>query len=208
MRLWLRVLRIWLPVAVATTAVCGTIAVTVQQNYRNGLDDPQIQLAHDAAARLGAGAGPASAVNSPSVDAQRSLAPFLIVYGPSGAVLASGATLGGVTPSPPAGVLQTARNVARSGRGSSGSLGPLGSARDYDRVTWQPRPDVRLASVSVATADGRVVLAARNMSEVEARESQLTWLVAFGWLAAIGGALVATAFVEWLADRRTPRPGG
>jgi hypothetical protein len=204
MSLWLRVIRIWLPIAVATTAVCGTIAVTVQQNYRNGLDDPQIQLAHDAAARLGADAAPESVVNSPSVDAQRSLAPFLIVYGPSGVVLASGATLGGTTPSPPVGVLQTARSLARNGGSSSGLLG---GARDYDRVTWQPRPGVRLASVSVATADGRVVLAARNMSEVEGRESQLTWLVAFGWLVAIGGALVAAALVERLVGRRAPRPG-
>ena len=41
MPLWFRVIRIWLPIAVAVTGLVGLTYVAVQQNYRNGLDDPQ-----------------------------------------------------------------------------------------------------------------------------------------------------------------------
>jgi hypothetical protein len=196
--LWFRVARIWLPLALAVTATCGLVAVTVQQNYRAGLNDPQIQLARDAAALLDSGAEPASVVNSPTVDAERSLAPFVIVYSPSNAVLASGATLGGATPTPPRGVLQ----AARSGAGKGRIAGLTGNARPGEnRVTWQPRDGVRLASVGVAAKSGVVVLAARNMSEVEGRESDLMTLVALGWLAAVGGALAAAVVIEVLGGR-------
>jgi hypothetical protein len=144
-------MRIWLPIAVATTVLTGLIYVAVQQSYRYGLDDPQVQLAQDGAAQLDAGAAPASITNSPTIDADTSLAPFLIVFDAHDGVLASGASLGGSTPAPPAGVLATARSAGRN------------------RLTWQPRPGVRIASVSFSAKDGRVVLAGRNMREVEWR---------------------------------------
>jgi hypothetical protein len=197
MPLWYRIIRIWLPIAVATTAVCGVIVVSVQQNYRTSLNDPQIQLAHDAAARLDAGATPASVVNSPTVDADRSLAPFLVVYSPANAVLASGAALDGTAPTPPSGVLQAARDQT-GGPSRIAKLLNRSPSQD-NRVTWQPRQGVRLASVSVGAKDGIVILSARNMREVEARESDLALLVGFGWLAALGGALATTAVVELLA---------
>ena len=57
--------------------------------------------------------------------------------------------------------------------------------RDHgeDRVTWQPRSDVRIASVVTKTANGYVV-AGRNMREVEARESTVLKLAALGWIVA------------------------
>jgi hypothetical protein len=190
--LWFRVARIWLPIAVATTVSCGLVAAAVQQSYRSGLNDPQIQLAHDAVARLDAGASAASVVNSPSVDAQASLAPFVIVYSPTNTVLAGGARLDGKAPTPPAGVLQAARHAAAA---------TTVRLSAENRVTWQPRPGVRLASVSVAARNGTVVLAARNMSEVEARISALMLLVAAAWLAAVGAALGVTIVLELLAGR-------
>jgi hypothetical protein len=199
MLLWHRIVRIWLPIAVATTVVCGLIAVTGQQIYRNGLDDPQIQLAHDTAARLDAGAAPASVVNSPTVDARASLAPFLIVYSPTNAVLAAGATLDGATPIPPAGVLQTARDLENPARRST--VASRRRASGDNRVTWQPREGVRLASVSVGAKNGVVVLAARNMREVEDRESQLDLLVAIGWFAAIAAILLTSIVIELSGGR-------
>ena len=113
MPLWFRIVRIWLPIAVAVTALSGLTYLAVQQSYRNGLDDPQLQLATDGAARLDAGASPLSIATSPTIDAEKSLAPFVIVLGPQDDVLASGATLGSGVAKPPAGVLAAARSQGR-----------------------------------------------------------------------------------------------
>lgn len=183
MPLWFRVARIWLPIAVAVSAVMGMAYLAVQQNYRNGLDDPQLQLATDGATRLDAGASPASLATSPTIDADKSLAPFVIVFGSGDDVLASGATLGGNTPKPPIGVLATARS------------------KGANRVTWQPQPGVRIASVSAAASDGRVVLAGRNMRAVESRIDQLTAITALAWGVALVGVLIATLLVELVGLR-------
>jgi hypothetical protein len=182
MPLWFRVVRIWLPITVAITVLAALSYVGVQQSYRNGLDDPQLQLATDGAAALDAGSS-ASIVNSPTVDADKSLAPFLIVLGSDGQVLTSGVTLDGGQPKPPAGVLTAARES-----------GPY-------RVTWQPRPGVRIASVSAAAKDGRVVLAGRNMRAVESRISQLSAMTAIAWAAGVIGVLLATLVIELVGMR-------
>lgn len=181
MSVWLRALRVWLPIAVAVTACCALIYLGVQQSYRMGLNDPQVQLAEDGAASLGRGASPESVAGSPTVDARASLAPFVIVFGRDNAVLASSATLDGASPRPPVGVLETARR-----KGSN-------------RVTWQPKRGVRIASVSMAAPDGRIVLAGRNMREVEARISQFGLLALVAWLAALAGVFVVAALVELAA---------
>jgi hypothetical protein len=186
MPLWFRVVRVWLPIAVAATCLAGVVEVTVQQSYRNGADDPQIQLAQDGAARLDAGAAPAALATSPTVDAEMSLAPFVSVVGADDAMLASGATLGGSAPKPPAGVLATVRSAGR------------------DRVTWQPRSGVRIALVGFPAHDGRVVIAGRNLREVEAREDDLVRLVAIGWAVALVAALLATIAIELAAKRFGP----
>ena len=73
-----RVARQWLPLAVAICALCAILYTTVQQVWRAGVDDPQIQLAEDAAAALGDGAAPDEVVPATQVDVARSLAPFMI----------------------------------------------------------------------------------------------------------------------------------
>ena len=190
MPLWFRVMRIWLPIAVATTALTGLTYLAVQQSYRHGLDDPQIQLAQDGAARLDAGAPPTSVVNSPTVNAEASLTPFLIVFDAHDVVLASGASLGGSTPTPPTGVLATARTAG------------------HDRVTWQPQSGVRIASVSFSAKDGRVVLAGRNMREVESRVDDLTRITALAWAAALVGVFAAALLAEFFGLKLGPRESG
>jgi len=183
MPLWFRVIRIWLPIAVAVTGLVGFTYLAVQQNYRNGLDDPQWQLASDGAAALNAGASPQSVVGSRKVDAAASLAPFVVVYAADGSVLASNGTLGGTAPGLPTGVLDSTR------------------ARGIDRVTWQPRPGVRIATVSVATKDLRVVTSGRNMRVVEARIDNLTTIAAIAWGVTLVGVVLVTLIVELLALR-------
>ena len=148
-----------------TTFIAGTGYFISQQVLRMSANDPQIQLAEDAAQRLNSGENAARIVPDRKVDMAASLAPFVIVYDNSGRPVASSASLAGATPILPRGVFEFVR------------------ANREESVTWQPRPDVRIASVVTRTADG-FVLAGRNMREVEIREDRVLKLAALGWLAA------------------------
>ncbi len=167
----------WLVAALLVSGVYFTLYAAVQQALRIGANDPQIQLAEDTAARLGQGRPAADPVGD-AVDVATSLAPFLIVYDPSGHVVASSAQLAGRTPMLPAGVLHDA------------------TPGHEDRLTWQPRPGVRLASVVVATPQG-YVLAGRSLREVERRERDAELVIGAAWLVSLG-VLAATFLVTGL----------
>jgi hypothetical protein len=174
----MRSLAIFLPVAVLATLACGLVYVEVQQDQRSGANDPQYQLAEDAAARLDSGVAPGSVVDATvSIDPATSLAAFVIVFDSSHSVLAANATLDGSVPVPPAGVL----NAAAHGLASA--------------VTWQPRAGVRIAAVTVAWRGG-FVLSGRSLARVEEQEQNAQLLAGAVWflmIAALGAASLAAA---------------
>ena len=57
----------WLPIGFVVTLLCGLIYVSGQFILRSGANDPQIQIAEDAAHVLGAGA-PYSTFSPPSIE--------------------------------------------------------------------------------------------------------------------------------------------
>jgi hypothetical protein len=173
------VFRIWLPFAVVVTAFCALAYMTVQQALRQGADDPQIQLAEDAAAALNRGERPDALVPGSQVDMATSLAPFLLTYDGNGKPLASSALLDGKMPEYPMGALDAAR---RSGE---------------NRVTWQPREGVRVASVAVPYRDGFVV-GGRSLREVEKREAQTQTIAFTIWVLGLVAVLAAVAFGEYV----------
>lgn len=76
---------------VAITIVFMTSYALVQQNYRMSANDPQIQMAEDAAAALNKGRNIQSVVLLDNVDISKSLGVFLAVYDDSGKpVMSSG----------------------------------------------------------------------------------------------------------------------
>ncbi len=93
-----QIIRGWLPLAIATAGLCGLAYLTVQQSLRMGANDPQIQMAEDAASALNGGASVDSIIPATKVELATSLAPFMIVFDDSGKVLASSATLHGSVP--------------------------------------------------------------------------------------------------------------
>jgi hypothetical protein len=174
---------LFLPTAAATTVLAGLVYVAVQQNFRQNANDPQVQIAEDAAARLSAGASPQVVASGDPVDLARSLAPYTIVYDAEGGVLASTGSLGGHAPVPPEGVLASA-----TGSG-------------IDTLTWQPQDGVRQAIVVVpwhASSESGTVLAGRSLREIESREDQLTLMVGAAWLAALGAGAVASVLGAYL----------
>ncbi|HEX7974916.1 MAG TPA: hypothetical protein VF498_10935 [Anaerolineales bacterium] len=181
------VLKYWLVLALVITALSGMVYLTVQQSFRLGANDPQIQMAEDAAAALESGQPAAGLVPPGKVDIARSLAPYLIVFGPDGKALASNAVLHGQTPALPDGVLDYTR---RNGE---------------DRISYQPEPGVRSAAVIAAVNGGQggFVLAGRSLREVEKRIDLLGLQVGAAWAAAILASLALVSVLEALSLARS-----
>lgn len=182
------IIRYWLPLAAVTTLLSGLIYLAVQQSMRWGANDPQIQMAEDAAAALAAGGSPASVLPAAPVEISSSLAPFMVIFNGSGEPLGSSAQLHGVTPSLPSGIFDYTRQ------------------KGEDRVTWQPEAGVRIAAVVVAYGGAQpgFVLAGRSMREVEIRESQVEQITAIAWLATLAVTLVVVAGCELVLGDRSP----
>jgi hypothetical protein len=170
----------WLPLALVVTAFCLLAYVTVQQSLRQGANDPQIQMAEDAAAALQHGASADLVISkAPQVEMSTSLAPFLIVFDGSGKAVASSGLLNGTMPDYPIGALNSSKTSGEN------------------RVTWQPGPDVRIASVVVRYDKGFVV-SGRSLREVEKREAQTQTLALVVWLLTLVAVLVVTTVLEFI----------
>lgn len=196
MKTFTRVLTRWIPLAVAITGVFGFAYLAVQQNYRQSLNDPQIQMAEDAAVKLSQGGGLDQIIQKDVVpfDITTSLAPWMAVYDSQGNSFATTALLAGEAPVLPKGLFDQS------------SWGPLkrftAPSGAETRVTWEPRPGVRQAVVLVAfTAPIErgmpihtgYVAVGRSMSVVEDRIVNLTQLAALAWSV----TLAATFAVLW-----------
>ncbi|HVM73763.1 MAG TPA: hypothetical protein VMU13_02725 [Candidatus Paceibacterota bacterium] len=183
----------WIPLGIAITILCGLVYATVQQNYRQSLNDPQIQMAEDAASALEQGASPSSIVPTQKVNIAESLAPWIAVYDASGAPIVASGVLDGMMPTLPHGVFDigTWHTYAEYRI-------PLPVSGNEDRFTWQPRDDVRQAVVLVHTSNGMFVASGRNMREVENREGALELMIGVGWLATLAVTFVAQLFAQYL----------
>jgi hypothetical protein len=182
------ILRQWLPLAAVTTLLCGLVYLVVQQTLRQGANDPQIQMAEDAAAALAAGGTAEAVMPAGNVEISSSLAPFMVIYNDVGEPLAFTGLLHGAAPHLPGGVFEYTRQ------------------KGEDRVTWQPEQSVRVAAVVVAYSGVQpgFVLVGRSLREVEIRESQVEQITGIAWLVTLGASLLVVAACEWLFKGMKP----
>lgn len=152
------------PTLFLATALTGFVYATVQQVYRQSANDPQVQLAQDAAQTLSQGVDPVTVVRSATVELSHSAAPFLMVLGEDHKLLASSARLDGNMIQPPDGVLDAAKKAEH-------------------RVTWQPRSDIREALVieHIKSDAGGFVVVGRSLLETESRVDQLGRMILLAW---------------------------
>lgn len=160
-----------MPVAVALVVVCGLVYATVQHDLRSNADDPQIQMAEDAATRLNGGEPARLVAGGPLVDVAHSLSPFTMIFDRTGKPIVSQARLENRVPVPPNGVL-------------------LSAVSGENRVTWQPESGVRIATVVVPFRGG-YVLAGRSLRDVEQRENELLQLCVIACLVGLVGSAFA-----------------
>ena len=178
------ILKAWLPFAVTISAFCLLVYAAVQQAYRQSADDPQIQMANDAVTALSNGHSADVLLPVTKVSVADSLAPFLIIYDSSGKELASSAMLDGQTPALPDGVLDSTKQLGEN------------------RISWQPRDGVRIATV-IVSYNGGFVLAGRNMREVEQREAQVSTFAGMTWILAMLGTLAVIVFGEFFLTEKS-----
>lgn len=174
------VIKVWFPLAVLSTLFCGLVYATVQQNFRQSANDPQIQIAQDTVVAINSGFSPKAAVFRNLIDISKSLAPYIIIYDASGKPITSGAVLDGKTPNPPKGAFDFAK---KSGE---------------NRFTWEPKKGVRSAAV-LAYYKGKesgFVLAGRSMREIEIRETRLEVQVFVAWIVILAATLIAVIVSE------------
>lgn len=167
---------LWLTVTLLVTGGAALIDLSVQQDYRQSANDPQIQIAQDLAATLKNQIASCDHLG-PTIDINATLSPFVIVYDQNGKAINSCAPgtsatvtglINGHLPTLPSGVISYAL------------------AHGQDRFTWQPSPGLRFAAVLThfqGTQNG-FVLAARSLHEIELRERQLNTNVLIALLAA------------------------
>ena len=130
-------------------------------------------MVEDAKAAILSGTDPFDVSVQHAVDIAKSLAPFIAIYDQKQKPIYSTGILDGQPPLPPSGVF------AKTLDGKD------------NRVTWQPRPDVRIALV-VIHFDGNnpgYILAGRSLREVETRVSDLAVMIFIGWFFALIGTL-------------------
>ena len=150
------------------TIVFGVIYASVQQCYRSGADDPQIQLVGDINLTLHEGKSIERFFND-SIEISQSLSPFVVLYNVDGKPLRSSGYLNGKMPEMPAGVFDVAK------------------ANGEHEVTWQPQMGVRMAMVILYSNSSPVgfIAAGRSLQEVEIREHNLVTMVLIGWIMCI-----------------------
>lgn len=140
----------------------AAVYLTAQHLERSGADDSPVRLASQVLSTPPA--------DPTRVDLATSLAPFYVIYDADGTATDGNGYLDGALAQVPAGVITTAAD------------------RGDNRVTWQPRPGLRFATVEIRDGD-RVILAGQSLAPSEARTDNLGLLL----LAGGGASLVLLA---------------
>ena len=164
--------------AALVTVIMLLIYVTVQQSYRTGLNDPQIQIARDLSLKLEQGKPVEASLTNDPFDITKSLSPFIVLYDAQGKPLRSNAFFDGKMPQVPAGVFKEVKKN-----------------NEYD-VSWQPRKGVRMAMVIVKanTTPVQFVAAGRSMVEVEGRIKNMSTMIFIAWIICLAIIAIAAVF--------------
>lgn len=185
----------WMPLAVTITGICLLVYGAVQQNYRQSLNDPQIEMAESAAYRLGQSelhASAESVLPTRSVDYANELGPWLAIYDGAQKLIGTSGTQVKQPPQPPSGVFESAKR---------------GQGKDTDRphenrITWQTEAGIRQALVIVYVPERDLyVVSGRNMREIENRERRLGMFVGAAWLVLLVATLGTQFVVTTLKSR-------
>jgi hypothetical protein len=169
-----------LTIGLILTVMGGAASLTFQQMLRRGANEPQAQMAAFYASEIASGVKPDDAIPRNYVDLERSLQPFAIFYNDQGTPVTGTGYLNQALPAPPPGVFHYLRSHAT------------------DTVTWQPQPNVRIASVihRVSGPNPGFLLTGRSLLIVEQQESLFWRIVFIGWFVLVFLLIAGAAFLS------------
>jgi hypothetical protein len=170
--------KFWILLAVLATLQAGGLYIVVQQTLRLAANEPQGSMARDVGRDLSQGKKPSDLAQG-YIDMSQNMAPFIIIYDQYGKVVAGNGYLDNQIPQVPIGVLSAAQG------------------QKVNRVSWEPKNNVRIASVSVQGGD-YYVLGGRSLENTEHQISS------FGkWIIALWG--IAIAFIAGVYHLSKPK---
>ncbi len=170
-------LKRFIPLGFAITLTFFFVFLIIQQTVRLAANELVVQIAHDVSDALGEGA-PYTAFNTPRpVNIAHSLSPFAILFDQDGKMLTGSGVLDNEVPRPPKGVFDYVK------------------LHHEERVTWSPKPGVRIALVGVyhTGVNPGFVFAGRSLSETENRIHILLLLTLLCWLTTLVSSFLLSA---------------
>ena len=181
---------IWIVGCAAATITFLGIFIITQQGYRQSASDIEQYVAEQTAGLLNIGRFIPGIIGEDQIDIARSNLSFTIIYDREGKPIASTGLLEGVIPVIPIGVLHYAQE------------------HGANRVTWQPRPDVRIASVSVPYKGGFVTVG-KSLKETEVRIQTAAFVILWAWVVSVAMITLVTSgfallMVTWYSSSRYP----
>lgn len=152
-----KLMSVWLILMLAGIFAAGCAYVCTQQSLRSGADVPAVMAAKQAAMELENGETPQNALPE-KTDIRTSLTPFVYIYDSNKNLVASSAAYGSETIVYPISILS---EIDKKGE---------------NRVTWQPRPGLRFATVGIQY-DGGYIVGCYSLSESENTISRICTLL-------------------------------
>ena len=173
--------------AIIVTVIFLFIYASVQQSYRTTANDPQIQLASEIKQRLENSESIQDFFPKDTVDLSKSPSVFAMLLDNQNHVTHSSGFLHNENPMLPKGVLDFVKTNGE------------------DRVTWQPQPNVRMATVimKINTDNISYVAVGRSLKEVEVRESNLVFMTFVGWIICIAIIAINAAIYFFMKSKKT-----
>ena len=171
---------------IVTTIIIMLVYAVVQQQYRTSANDPQVQMVYELCNYLEKGKSIDAFFTGDITDLSNSLLPFTVLYNADGKPVKTTALLNNQPPQLPAGVLQTA------------------ALQKENRVTWQPQPGIRIATVirQVNSPIVAYVMCGRSLYEAEQRTSNLIRMTGLAWVTCM---LVIMIHGAWMLKKITLR---
>jgi hypothetical protein len=182
----LQALKKFIPLAIAISLVSLMIYGVSQQEFRQTANDPQVQVAENIASAWAKGVQPEGLLTSGDTEMATTSGVFAILYDLSKKPLLASVKLNSKVPTIPAGVLDQAKEEG-----------------EY-RVTWQPGPTLREATVVRYVADKGYVVVGRSLAETERRIDHIGMLVTLGWIGTLLLSFVGSlifGFIGWWRNR-------
>ena len=174
--------------AIIITGICTLVYTANQQSLRQSANDPQIQIAEDAAVSLSSGMS--ADFGTDRFDLSTSLAEYIVVFDKTGSPISSNAQLNNALPMLPSGVFAYT------------------DKHGEDRFTWKPQNNVRdaVVVVKVPNPTGGYVAVGRSLREIERREQQQLVIAVVAWgvfmlLLLLGYYLEYTYLRRWMIKK-------